>query len=221
MNEQDIELYHYMLNIELKQFINNFHLSNRNESKFSSYVIKEFKRLKREKKLSSSGFRHFHSAFLPTKKGFKIRWNKRLNRYRDIYNKNAKIQNQTPSERLNGFFSELARYQFIIKIKHDDEIAFNESESPTVLSLGFVGIHKDQVHKLNTNHSEIILTYYIGESGLNGETMLLYHLQNYGFNIALEHQRSHIRLAHNTFSWVFIESFHEKLGFTIEMEDNH
>lgn len=216
MNEQDIELYHYMLNIELKQHLNGLYLSNKNGHKFSTFVTKEFKRLKNEKKISSSGLRHFYSAFLPAKHGFKARWEKRLERYHNIYSKNAEIQGETPFERLNGFFSELARYPFIIKIKHDDEIAFNELESEAILDLGFVGIHKDQAKKLELNSDTVILSYYIGKLGFQAENILLYHLQNYGFNIALEHKRSQARLAHQKFSWVYIESFHEKLSYNAE-----
>ncbi|EKO3574484.1 hypothetical protein M6B40_000005 [Vibrio metschnikovii] len=213
MNEQDIELYHYMLNIELKQFMSQQHLINRNENRFSDFVIKEFKRLKRDKKISLSNFKYFHDAFLPNRKGFKNRWDKRLERYNEIYSKNSQLQGKNAEQRLQAFFNELSRYQFIIKSPHDDEIEFNESDSPKVLALGFLGIHKEQLNKIKEDQNEAILTYYIGDSGIKAETMLIYHLQNYGFNIALELNRSQQRLAHHTFSHLHIESFYEKLSF--------
>ncbi|HHF9097385.1 hypothetical protein L2744_03440 [Shewanella profunda] len=215
MNEQDIELYHYMLNIELKRFLNKITFPNRSNNKFSDFIIKEFKRLRRERKISLSGLKHFYNAFSPDKNGFEVRWNQRLNRYRDIYHHNSKLHGQTPFERLNGFLLDLVRYQFVIKTEHEDEIEFSASESPNVLSLGFVGIHKDQMHNLLFKRKEIILTYYIGDSGTKGESILLYLLQNYGFNIVLEQQRSQIRLAHGIFAYVFIESFHENLSYCV------
>ncbi|HCH1219317.1 hypothetical protein P7M36_22850 [Vibrio parahaemolyticus] len=213
MNDQDITLYHYMLNIELKQFMNHQHLINRNEKEFSCFVIKEFKKLKKEKKISLSNFKYFHDAFLPNRRGFKSRWSKRLERYNEIYSKNAQLQGKSLEDRLKAFFDELSRYHFIIDFSHDDEIEFNESDSPKVLAIGFLGIHKEQVNKLKADQSEAILTYYIGDSGIKAETMLIYHLQNYGFNIALDLNRSQKRLAYHTFSYLYIESFHEKLSF--------
>lgn len=220
MNEQDIELYHYMLNIELKQFMSHQHLINRNENKFSDFVIKEFKKLKKDKKISLSNFKYFHDAFLPNRKGFKNRWTKRLERYNEIYSKNAQLQGKSAEDRLKAFFNELSRYQFIIKVPHDDEIEFNESDSPKVLALGFLGIHKEQLNKIKADQRETILTYYIGDSGIKAETMLIYHLQNYGFNIALELNRSQQRLAYHSFAYLYIESFYEKLSFC-QQESSH
>lgn len=215
MNEQDIDLYNHILNIEIKLFLNKNFLSSTGGNKFSLFIVKEFKRLRRERKISLSGLKYFYNAFSPDKKGFEIRWSKRLSRYRDIYLHNSKVYGKTPLERLNGFLLDIVHYQFVIKIQHDDEIEFSASESPNVLSLGFVGIHKDQMQKLMFENNEIRLTYYIGESGERGETILLYLLQNYGFNIILEQKRPQIRLAQGIFSYVFVESFHENLSYLV------
>ncbi|MCX9594055.1 hypothetical protein, partial [Vibrio cholerae] len=152
--------------------------------------------------------------------GFKERWNKRLNRYQEIYKKNKKLIRISLQERLKYFFNELARYQFVIKIQHDDEIEFDDSESHKIQTLGFIGIHKDEFYKINRDQEELLITYYIGQCGVKAETMLIYHLQNCGFNIVLGAQRSQCRLAHNTFSFLQIEPFYHKLSFTEGESEN-
>lgn len=213
MNEHDIFFYHIMLNVELKLFVNNMLSTIKNDNNFSRFVVKEFKQLKHNKKITLSVFKNFYDIFRPSSKGFKSRWSKKLERYQEIYDKNAVINNKNNIERLQLFMSELARYNFIVKFGHDDEIEFSPSESDMVLPYGFVGIHSDDLIKVENKSHVFSLTYYIGECGVKGETMLIYHLQNFGFNIALDLLRSQDRLAHKTFSTVSIESFHEKLSF--------
>ncbi|PZQ97355.1 MAG: hypothetical protein DI541_12140 [Aeromonas media] len=214
MNEQDILLYHFMLNIELKLFTNNLYSLVKDDDSFTRFVVKEFKRLKRNKKITLSIFKSFYETFRPNSQGFKLRWNKKLSRYREIYEKNDILQQKNKAERLNLFMLELARYNFVIKLGHEDEIEFTPSESDNILSVGFVGFHKDELAKIESKFNDVVLTYYIGECGIKGETILIYHLQNFGFNIALDLQRAQDRLAHQLFSSVSIESFHERLSFS-------
>lgn len=62
MNEQDVELYHHMLNVELKFVFNNKLRTNYDEFNFPKFVIKEFKDLKRKKKISLSLFKFFNNG---------------------------------------------------------------------------------------------------------------------------------------------------------------
>ncbi|MEI9535350.1 hypothetical protein [Moellerella wisconsensis] len=212
MNEQDVELYHHMLNVELKFVFNNKLRTNYDEFNFPKFVIKEFKDLKRKKKISLSLFKFFNNAFIPNQSGFLTRWFKRFKRYGDIYKVNERLNGCTVEERLEMLFSKLNDYQFVIKKPHNDNIEFYENESPHILSFGFVGIHSNELVNIKSGSNEIMLTYYIGTSGIAAETLLIYQLQNYGFNISLELQRSQTRLAHNEFSYLFIEPFYEKLS---------
>lgn len=213
MNEQDILFYHFMLNIELKLFTNSLHSLIKDDDSFTRFVVKEFKLLKRNKKITLSIFKSFYETFRPESQGFKLRWSKKLSRYREIYEKNDFLQQKNKTERLNLFMLELERYNFVLKLGHEDEIEFSPSESDKILSVGFIGLHKDELAKIESKSNDVALTYYIGGCGIKGETMLIYHLQNFGFNIALDLQRTQDRLAHQTFSSVSIESFHERLSF--------
>ncbi|MFP4910691.1 hypothetical protein [Providencia hangzhouensis] len=54
MNEQDVELYHHMLNVELKFVFNNKLRTNYDEFNFPKFVIKEFKNINGKRKY------HYH-----------------------------------------------------------------------------------------------------------------------------------------------------------------